>query len=77
MKHSGRFFSVALISLSALIMNCNRNPYATTNKSYKKQAKAYARLLKQAPVQDSISTGSWVGTTNFNMRKPNFVIIHH
>jgi hypothetical protein len=19
----------------------------------------------------------WVGTTNFNMRKPNFVIIHH
>lgn len=77
MKHYGRSHFVALMLLSLLMINCNRNPYATTNKSYKKQAKAYAQLLKQAPVKDSFSTGEWVGTTNFNMRKPNFVIIHH
>lgn len=77
MKYSGLFRSTAFLLLSACMMNCNRNPYAATNKSYKKQAKAYARVMKQYPVTDSISTGSWVGTTNFNMRKPNFVIIHH
>jgi N-acetylmuramoyl-L-alanine amidase len=54
-----------------------RNPYAATNRSYRKQAKTYARLIKQTPVKDSISTGRWVGTTNFSLRKPNFVIIHH
>jgi N-acetylmuramoyl-L-alanine amidase len=56
---------------------CNNGPYAAANKSYKKQAKAYAKLLRSAPLKDSISSGDWVGTTNFNMRKPNFVIIHH
>lgn len=56
---------------------CNRAPYAATNKSYKKQVKAYAKLLLQYPVRDSFSSGNWIGTTNFNMRKPNLVIIHH
>jgi N-acetylmuramoyl-L-alanine amidase len=28
------------------------------------------------PLQDGIST-EWIGTVNFNLRKPNFVIIHH
>jgi N-acetylmuramoyl-L-alanine amidase len=67
------FSSVLILFLSS----CNRGPYALTNKSYKQQAKAYAAQLKQAPVKDSFSMGTWVGTTNFNMRKPNFVIIHH
>jgi N-acetylmuramoyl-L-alanine amidase len=34
-------------------------------------------MLAQAPVPDSIAMGPWVGTTNFNMRKPNYVVIHH
>jgi N-acetylmuramoyl-L-alanine amidase len=66
-----------MILLTATFYNCNRGPYASTNKSYKKQAKQYAKVLRQVPVTDSISTGAWIGTTNFNMRKPNFVIIHH
>ena len=28
------------------------------------------------PLQNGIST-EWVGTVNFNLRKPNFIIIHH
>jgi len=64
------------------IASCSPNPYAATNKSYKKQAKAYARTLRTAPLvtpgADSLLMGdTWVGTTNFNLRKPNFVIIHH
>lgn len=67
----------SLLLFTTLFYNCNRGPYVTTNKSYKKQAKQYSKIIKQAPLKDSNSTGSWVGTTNFNMRKPNFVIIHH
>jgi N-acetylmuramoyl-L-alanine amidase len=64
--------------LTVLFYNCNRSPYATTNKQYKRQAKQIANQLKQAPLQDSLpQTAAWVGTTNFNMRKPNYVVIHH
>src|ERR1044071_6805677 len=61
-----------------LVLGCAPNPYSKTNKAYKKQAKTLVKLLRQYPLQDSIATGAnWVGTTNFNLRKPNFVIIHH
>jgi N-acetylmuramoyl-L-alanine amidase len=57
---------------------CNPGSYALTNKQYKKQAKELAKMIRQAPLKDSLNTiGNWVGTTNFNLRKPNFVIIHH
>src|SRR4029079_295829 len=35
------------------------------------------KLLRETPPKDSLPVASWVGTTNFNLRKPNFVIIHH
>lgn len=64
--------------LALLFYNCNRGPYADTNKQYKKQAKAFANQLKQAPLHDSLpQMTTWVGTTNFGMRKPNYVVIHH
>jgi N-acetylmuramoyl-L-alanine amidase len=57
---------------------CNRSVYQATNKQYKKQVKELARTIQQVPLKDSLSNiGEWVGTTNFNLRKPNFVIIHH
>lgn len=58
-----------------IIAACSSNKYAATNKVYKKQAKAYAKEISKYPVDGSKAT--WVGTTNFNLRKPNFVIIHH
>ncbi|WP_375416527.1 N-acetylmuramoyl-L-alanine amidase [uncultured Hymenobacter sp.] len=59
-----------------------RNPYTATNRSYRQQVRAYARSLRSLPPPtpgaDSLALGQpWVGTTNFNLRKPNFVIIHH
>jgi N-acetylmuramoyl-L-alanine amidase len=68
---------IFLLFVLYIFSNCNRGPYAATNKSYKKQAKEFANIIRQAPVRDSFSTGTWVGTTNFNLRKPNYVIIHH
>lgn len=79
MKHPIRlpFFLMLLV----LVWACSRKPYAETNKAYQKQAKAFAETLKSAPeewISDSIKQPAyWVGTTNFNMRKPSFVIIHH
>src|SRR5215204_6213855 len=46
------------------IAACNRNPYSTTNKQYRKQAKEFAKIIKQAPPADSLNRlVSWVGTT--------------
>lgn len=63
------------------IVSCSRHPYSATNKVYEKQAKSFAKRIKSQPVvynNDSmLSPSYWVGTTNFSMRKPNFVIIHH
>jgi N-acetylmuramoyl-L-alanine amidase len=57
---------------------CNHSPYSVTNKEYKKEAKKLSKTLRQVPLKDSLNViGDWVGTTNFNLRKPNFVIIHH
>jgi N-acetylmuramoyl-L-alanine amidase len=61
---------------------CSRNPYKATNRDYKKQAKALAKELRRYPLEsrklDSVKDPEYfVGTTNFNLRKPNFVIIHH
>jgi N-acetylmuramoyl-L-alanine amidase len=70
--------TVTLFLLMVLFYNCNRRPYAATNKQYKRQAKEIANQLKKTPVIDSLpQTAAWVGTTNFNMRKPNYVVIHH
>ncbi len=68
-----------LFLLAVVFYNCSRGPYAVTNKAYKKQVKELANVLKQSPLKDSLPqiVSTWVGTTNFNMRKPNFVIIHH
>lgn len=63
-----------------LVSGCSKKPYSEANRSYKKQTKNYANELRKNPATiDSglMMAADWVGTTNFNMRKPNFVIIHH
>lgn len=74
---SFQFVFIAGLVILFLALGCSRSPYAATNKSYKKQAKDLAKIIKQAPLKDSLSAEAWVGTTNFNLRKPNYVIIHH
>lgn len=71
-----------LLILTMAMAACSNNPYRATNKVYNKQAKAFAKSLRTPPVETYFSDSAklppyWVGTTNFNMRKPSFVIIHH
>jgi N-acetylmuramoyl-L-alanine amidase len=79
--------SLLLLLLSAaIITSCSKKltgPYALTNKVYKHQTDSLVIILKQAgpPILlDSLGKnipGDWVGTVNFNLRKPNYVIIHY
>jgi N-acetylmuramoyl-L-alanine amidase len=76
-------YSIVIFLIGILfVWSCSRNPYASTNKVYKKQSKNLAKSISAIP-EDQWNTDSikqapyWVGTTNFNLRKPNFVIIHH
>lgn len=69
-----------LTAATLLFAGCASNPYAITNKSYKQQVKALAKSISQVPVETTnqiTDKNSWVGTTNFGLRKPNYVIIHH
>jgi N-acetylmuramoyl-L-alanine amidase len=67
--------------LFAVLSGCKVNPYRRTNKMYKDSAKVFARQISQPPLTsgvDSVPEAKYaVWTTNFNLRKPNFVIIHH
>ncbi len=71
------------IITTGLLISCSSNPYKKTNKVYKKQAKEYAKQLEEFTPEkdkesDTLNYGEYaVGTTNFNLRKPNYVVIHH
>jgi N-acetylmuramoyl-L-alanine amidase len=72
-------FMLPLVVLSA----CTTNKYAATNKIYKEKTKAFANTIRAMPPLtqqiDSVSPDQqmFIGSVNFGIRKPNFVIIHH
>ena len=71
-----------LVFATIIVESCTPKPYSATNKKYKHRVKELTSQLSKVPV-DSIVADSlkypddWVGTTNFGLRKPNYVIIHH
>lgn len=69
---SRQLFFIAAIGT---ITSCASGPYAASNKSYKKQTRDLANTIRQTPVNPAGQ--EFVGTTNFGLRKPNYVIIHH
>ncbi len=75
-----RFRAIFFVIVILIIYSCSHSKYAATNKSYKEQVKAFAKILAEYPLKDSSGlpyASEWAGTTNMSMRKPNFVIIHH
>jgi N-acetylmuramoyl-L-alanine amidase len=73
-------FTIAVMVLATSIA-CNNFPYSKTNQFYKKHTKQLAKLIKEDPSMQTVNqlpkAADWVGTTNFDLRKPNFVVIHH
>lgn len=58
------------------------SPYDSTNKIYEHQADSFTRIIKltqPSALMDTTFTlipSGWVGSVNFGMRRPNYVIIH-
>jgi N-acetylmuramoyl-L-alanine amidase len=83
MKSVNRLSKVYFVIPILLLASCSTNKYAATNKIYKEQAKEYTKAISAAPPIgqsiDSLAADSqlWVGSINFGIRKPNFVILHH
>ncbi|MCM8569677.1 N-acetylmuramoyl-L-alanine amidase [Gramella jeungdoensis] len=76
--------SFSILGIFILLLTaCSPNPYRKTNRIHKKQLKRYAKELRVFPMEqeDSPSQVNYgpypVGTTNFNLRRPNYVVIHH
>lgn len=74
-KMQPKLFIFLLILIAT---SCSSNKYAATNRDYKRHAKNLSRQIKQIPTNNFTPSASpWIGTTNFGLRNPNFVVIHH
>ncbi|WP_245446999.1 N-acetylmuramoyl-L-alanine amidase [Mucilaginibacter celer] len=84
MNQGSNFFLLAasVIALSACSPK-TQPPYAATNKVYHTQTDSLVEVIsREQPAMLVDSAGGaipseWVGTVNFNLRKPNYVIIHY
>jgi N-acetylmuramoyl-L-alanine amidase len=67
-----------MIVFYVLTLGCSHNPYKESNKMYKQQVKDLGKQIQQQPVDYiPLQDSPFIGTVNFDLRKPNFVIIHH
>lgn len=78
------FSSLLFLSISLAFVSCSKDIYKKNNKAHKKAVKEATAIIQEVPKTkaelnyDTLSiTDEWVGTTNFSIRKPNYVIIHH
>ncbi len=75
-----KYLLLFFFSATIILYSCSESKHAATNKIYRDKIKAYAKLLDEYPLKDSAGLPyamDWAGTTNFTMRRPNYVIIHH
>ena len=80
MRPYSAFGTILLLIL--LLASCSNNPYRQAQKSHYKQIKELNKLLKIPRVvsfSDSLNSKDAyvVESINFNLRKPNLVVIHH
>lgn len=77
------YSKILVLAIGSLMVSCAGNPYAPTNRAHKKQTNALSKELKVLPPPAPGTSAmfkyadNWVGTTNFNLRRPNLVVIHH
>lgn len=78
-----KFRALFLLLPMVVFFGCKTKKYASTEKIYKLKAKDFANIIAATPpkgqVYDSLEMANqqWIGSVNFGMRRPNFVIIHH
>ena len=78
-----KYSPVLVTALIVFLSSCGSNKYTATEKVYKTKAKDFSKIISSTPpagqLYDSLSAANqtWVGSVNFGIRKPNFVVIHH
>lgn len=76
-----RFLTIGILACS-LMTACHTGKYAKTEKIYKSKAKNFAEIYRAQPTDAQLTKidwidKEWIASTNFGMRKPNYVMIHH
>jgi N-acetylmuramoyl-L-alanine amidase len=67
-----------LLCFCLTLLACNHSPYKSSNKLYRKETKELGKTIRTEPADYFGQLDSpWIGAVNFDLRKPNFVIIHH
>jgi len=80
---SSKLLSISAFSLVLILSACGSSKYAATEKIYKEKAKDFSKIINATPpagqLYDSLGATNqeWIGSVNFGIRKPNFVVIHH
>lgn len=83
--HVTKSFNRQILALIGMLFlgSCSAGKYAASNKIYKEKVKGFAEVVKsmppvnQTPVTVRPELVGWVGSVNFGIRKPNYVILHH
>lgn len=70
-----------IVCICLSIYSCSPKPYASSNKVYREKLKELTKTINALPQDNTLDSlkenNNWIGTTNFGIRKPNLVIIHH
>ena len=80
---SSKSLSISAFSLVLILSACGSSKYAATEKIYEEKAKDFSKIINSTPpvgqLYDSLGATNqeWIGSVNFGIRKPNFVVIHH
>ncbi|RZJ63749.1 MAG: N-acetylmuramoyl-L-alanine amidase, partial [Flavobacterium sp.] len=75
--------AILLLGSAIVISSCGSSKYAATEKIYKEKTKEFAKIITSTPpvgqLYDTLNPTNqqWIGSVNFGIRKPNFVILHH
>lgn len=87
-----QLFYIVFASTLILGACASKKQFADTNKVYEKQVEQLAEVIKKPLPSPQLMASAglpspgvegqrkdfeWIGTVNFGMRKPNFVILHH
>lgn len=81
-KHNIWSSPIFYMVIAIMMGSCGGGKYAATEKIYKGKAKNFAELYKRVPEKDQLENirfddKQWIASTNFGVRKPNYVMIHH
>jgi N-acetylmuramoyl-L-alanine amidase len=62
-----------------MLASCSSSKYIVSEKIYNNQLDSLKTIIsKKEPITLGIETKTeWISTINYNLRKPNFIIIHH